>query len=247
MNTYQHFALLYDELMTDVPYDKWIVFIEQMMGKYGNESKHILDLGCGTGSISIPLASKGYTVTGIDLSEDMLTVAQAKAIQRGVNVTFYQQDMRELSNFSCFDVIGIFCDSLNYLKNEEEVQKTFQNVYNQLVPNGLFLFDVHSIYKVTEKFLGHTYSSNDENISFIWNCYEDVLKDSVEHELTFFVKQNDHLYKRFDEVHVQRTFAVELYKKWLEQAGFQILEITADFSNLPPVDTSERIFFAAKK
>lgn len=244
--SYQHFAHVYDELMTDAPYENWLNFIERNIEKYGNGGKRLLDLGCGTGTLSIPLSAKGFDVTGIDLSEEMLAIAQTKSMEAGVHVAYYQQDMRELSGFKPFDVIGVFCDALNYLCSEQDVETTITNIYNQLAPGGLLLFDVHSIYKIDQIFIDQTYCSSEEDISYIWNCFAGEADHSVEHELTFFVKQND-FYKRFDEYHYQRTFPVDSYKQWIEQAGFELLEVTADFTEESPAETSERIFFAARK
>ncbi|HHY72942.1 MAG TPA: class I SAM-dependent methyltransferase [Bacillus bacterium] len=244
--SYQHFALLYDDLMTDVPYENWLDFIMKNIESYGNGGKRLLDLGCGTGTLSIPLAENGYDVTGIDLSEEMLAIAQAKSIDACVNIPFYQQDMSELAGFEPFDIIGVFCDALNYLRTEEDVERTIRNIYNLLHPGGLLLFDVHSVYKMEEVFGNQTYCSNDEEISYIWNCFRGEEAYSVEHELTFFVKHND-LYERFDEYHMQRTFPIEKYRIWLEKAGFELLQISADFIEESPKPSSERIFFVARK
>lgn len=243
---YQQFALLYDELMMDAPYENWLHFIYRNIEKYGNGGKRLLDLGCGTGTLSIPLAKHGFEVTGIDLSEEMLSIGQEKSMEAGVQIAYYQQDMRKLDGFKPFDVIGVFCDSLNYLKTEEDVKTTINNIYSLLLPGGLLLFDVHSTYKMNEIFIDQTYSSNDEEISYIWNCFAGEDAYSVEHELTFFVKQND-VYNRFDEFHFQRTFPVQNYQQWLTEAGFELLEITADFQEEGPAPNSERIFFAARK
>ncbi len=244
--SYQHFALLYDELMMDAPYENWLQFIMKNIKKYGNGGKRLLDLGCGTGTLSIPLSVQGYNITGVDLSEEMLAIAQAKSIEAGVQIAYYQQDMRELEGFEPFDIIGVFCDSLNYLRTEQDVELTFKNIYDHLLPGGLFLFDVHSIYKMENIFIGQTYCSSDEEISYIWNCFAGDQPHSVEHELTFFVKEND-LYYRYDEVHYQRTFIVDTYQQWLEKAGFELLEISADFTEEKPEENSERIFFTARK
>lgn len=245
--SYQHFALLYDELMMDAPYDNWLQLVMKNIKKYGNGGKRLLDLGCGTGTLSIPLSIQGYNVTGIDLSEEMLAIAQTKSMEAGVQISFFQQDMKELEGFEPFDVIGIFCDSLNYLRTEQDVEDTFKNIYDHLIPGGILLFDVHSIYKIESIFIDQTYFSNEEEISYIWNCTRGEQPHSVEHDLTFFVKENDYSYYRYDEVHYQRTFEIDTYRQWLENAGFEIMEVSADFTEEKPTDKSERIFFTAKK
>ncbi|ACJ33196.1 class I SAM-dependent DNA methyltransferase [Anoxybacillus flavithermus] len=245
--TYERFASWYDQLMSDAPYDAWCTLVERTVASYHN-GKRLLDLGCGTGELAIRLAEKGFDVTGVDLSEQMLTIAQMKAEERGVNLSFFQQDMREFGPFEPFDTIVIFCDSLNYLLQEEDVIATFMRVHEQLRPGGLFLFDVHSLFKMEHVFLHHrTFASNDDQVSYIWNCYEGPWPHSVEHELTFFVRLQEGMYERVDEMHVQRTYDVDQYVMWLKQAGFHVLHVWADFTEQQPTKESERIFFIAQK
>lgn len=246
--TYNRFAYLYDELMKETPYERWVEHVLTQTEKNLVQANNILDVACGTGELSVYLAEAGLHVTGVDLSEDMLAVAHAKAMERNLAIEFFQQNMTEMEGFNPFDVITIFCDSLNYLQTEEEVEKTFKCVYNQLQPDGLFMFDVHSLYKMNQIFKNATFALNEERISYIWQCYPGEWPNSVEHDLNFFVlDEQTGLYERFDELHLQRTYSIEQYTKWLENAGFELLEISADFSPEAPSNESERIFFTAKK
>lgn len=247
--SYQHFAYLYDELMKDVDYYQWITFVKAKLPKesISKSNLRILDLACGTGELSLRLADEGFEVTGVDLSEEMLSVAQEKALAKGKQITFYQQNMIELSGHHEFDVILCFCDSLNYLSSIDEVKQTFQSIYEQLKDGGLLLFDVHSTYKMNNIFLDQTFVSNDDEISFIWHCYQGEFENSIEHDLSFFVKkENGDDYARYDEVHFQRTFDIPIYRKWLEEVGFTVIEITSDFQSTISSEP-ERIFFTAKK
>lgn len=245
--TYGKFASLYDQLMQDAPYHNWTELVVSKKEQYQISGKDLLDLGCGTGELSVRFAKEGFRVTGVDLSDDMLAVAHAKSIEHGHSIHFLQQNMAELEAVGEFDFIVIFCDSLNYLQTEAEVLKTFNEVHQHLKKDGLFMFDVHSIFKVEEIFIGQTFAQNDEQVSFIWNCYEGEEPYSVEHELTFFTLEDSGSYSRFDELHIQRTYEVSQYKDWLKEAGFEILEVFADFENDPPNSNSERIFFICKK
>lgn len=246
--SYEKFAYLYDELMQDAPYDLWVDFVQRKRKKYDVQGKSLLDLACGTGELSVRFAKEGLEVTGVDLSEDMLSVAQAKSEGMGMKIPFFQQDMAELGGFEQFDMIGIFCDSLNYLLSEEMIEKTFLNVYHYLKKGGLFLFDVHSLYKVNQQFVNHSFSYNGDDLAYIWNSFSGEFTNSVEHELSFFVlDEQSGKYDRFDEVHFQRTFPIEQYSKWLHQTGFNLLEITADFESKEPQSSSERIFFVVQK
>ncbi|WP_226667324.1 class I SAM-dependent DNA methyltransferase [Metabacillus litoralis] len=246
---YQGFAYIYDQLMKDAPYDQWAELILDVFSKHQPNTKNVLDVGCGTGEIATRLAKKQLNVTGVDLSEDMLTVAQAKAELHKVNILFLQQDMRELSGFTeQFDAITICCDSLNYLETKNDVKATFQAVHNQLNAGGLFIFDVHSLYKIHHVFADSTFADQDEDVSFIWSSYLGEEQNSIEHDLTFFVKQQGELYERYDELHFQRTFEVEEYRELLQSASFEIIDICGDFQlQEKPTTTAERIFFIARK
>lgn len=244
---YQHFAFVYDDLMKDAPYDSWVRFLKKKIKEYNIRANRIVDVGCGTGELSIRLAEEGYAVTGVDLSSDMLTVAQSKSQLAGVQIPFVCQDMQELEGFEEADVIVVFCDSLNYILDEKGVQKTFQRIYDQLRPGGIICFDVHSLYKVDHIFMDHTFAVNDLDVSYIWNCFPSEWKHSVEHDLTFFIKNEMETYKRFDEFHVQRTYSASVYQAWLEEVGFKNISIDADFSEPASKEKAERLFFTAQK
>lgn len=242
---YEQFALLYDELMNDIPYEKWIQFVEMKKQEVHVSGKTLLDVGCGTGNIALPLAEKGYDVTGVDLSEEMLTIAQHKLAD--FSIPLYQQDMRELELPEKYDIITIFCDSLNYVTDEEGVKQTFARIYHHLKDKGLFLFDVHSLYKIHHIFENETFTINEDQLALIWNCFPGEMKDSIEHELSFFVREpNDETFVRFEEFHVQRAYEIASLQKWLEEIGFSIVSITNLEMN-PVSEKTERIFFAAVK
>ncbi|WP_226085381.1 class I SAM-dependent DNA methyltransferase [Mesobacillus sp. S13] len=246
--SYGRFAYLYDELMQDVPYDEWVSIVEAYKEKYQVNGMKLLDLACGTGELSVKFAQKGFEVTGADLSSDMLSVAQAKAQAQSLNIQFFQQDMTEIDDLGEFDIIGIFCDSLNYLENEQAVRQTFEGVHRLLKKGGLFLFDVHSVYKMEHIFADATFTWDDEEITYIWNSFRGEGTHSVEHELTFFVlDESSGKYDRVDELHYQRTYPEGTYVKWLEQAGFANVEVTGDYTMKSPEPTAERLFFAMVK
>lgn len=243
---YEKFSYLYDRLMEDVPYDKWVDIVKKMGEKYKVTGKRFLDLACGTGELAIRFAKEGYQVTGVDLSPEMLSNAYWKAEEENCEISFIEQNMTELSLINKFHIVGIFCDSLNYLQTEEEVKETFQNVYTHLEDQGLFLFDVHSLYKMNHIFKNQLFSYDNGEICYIWFSKEGEYPNSVEHEITFFVEDEHGKYDRFDEVHFQRTFSIDEYSEWLKEAGFTLLEMFGDFKQ-PYSPESERILFVAKK
>lgn len=246
--SYERFAYVYDYLMQDVPYDGWLEFVNKQAKAYSIQGGSVLDIACGTGELSLRLVRDGYDVTGVDLSQDMLMVAQEKALEMNVKLHLFQQDMSKLDSLGEYDLITIFCDSLNYLEDEKDVENTFKSVYAHLKNDGLFLFDVHSIFKMTQIFINQTFTHTDEHVSYIWDCFPGEVPNSVEHELTFFVKDEEtEQYERVEELHKQRTYPILTIKEWLEGAGFEVLNISADFEEEAPTDHSERIFFTCKK
>jgi len=246
--TYERFAYVYDELMKDAPYEKWLMILTAKLEQYGIDGRKVLDLACGTGEMTVELAQHGFEVTGVDLSDEMLLVANEKAVKLGLSIPLFQQNMAELEGLGQFDCVTIFCDSLNYLRDEEDIVKTFSRVHEHLKDGGLFMFDIHSLYKMEEVFSDHTFAVNGEEVSYIWDCFPGEEPYSVEHDLSFFVRDEESgLYDRFDELHYQRTYPVEQYKKWLEQAGFTFSEILADLEEAPLVTETERILFVASK
>jgi ubiquinone/menaquinone biosynthesis C-methylase UbiE len=245
---YRDFASVYDELMSEAPYDDWMKWIDRTLLAAEKENGSVLDLACGTGELSIRLARKGYDVTGVDISEEMLSIAIQKSLSHKLLIDFYHQDMRELAGHEHrFDAVVICCDSLNYLPGEDDVLKTFQAVSKTLTPSGLLLFDVHSLYKMNQLFPGFNYADDDEDISVIWRSYKGDTENSVFHEMVFYVNRGDDTYIRYDETHIQKTLPIDLYIKYLEKAGFTLQSLTADFTDKSPSDTSERLFFVAKK
>jgi ubiquinone/menaquinone biosynthesis C-methylase UbiE len=244
---YEKFAFTYDALMDGAPYDDWVQFTQYFLQKFRPESKSILDIGCGTGEISIRLKEKGYNVTGIDISEDMLAIASEKSSRKNMNITWINQDMKELAVPTYYDVAISYCDVVNYLTSEEEIKKTFSNVNKALKDKGLFLFDIHSESYINNFLMHQTFAEVRDDISFIWFCEEGDKKSTVEHYLTFFVKNRTGTFDRFDEFHIQRTFPISFYQKSLQHSGFDILSVTSDFSFHTLREAGDRIFFVCQK
>ncbi|WP_040056825.1 class I SAM-dependent DNA methyltransferase [Priestia filamentosa] len=246
--SYERFASIYDELMSDAPYDNWVEYTKNEISKAGLQSPKILDLGCGTGSMLLQFAKHDLYAVGVDLSDEMLMMAKQKLEKHSIKPELFQQDMSELDLGQMFNCIVIYCDSLNYLQDEERVRQTFKQAYSHLEEGGLLLFDVHSIFKIDELFIGQTFAYDGIENAYIWNSFEGEYPHSVVHELTFFAwNENKQAYDRFEEEHYQRTFSISQYIQWGKEAGFTSMEVSSDFKNCPPSEESERLFFSFKK
>jgi len=245
---YQAMAKLYDMFMDEAPYGRWAEFIQEIFSHSSTEIKDVVDLGCGTGEITTRLATRGYTMTGVDYSEDMLSLAQQKAAEDRNSIQWLHQDLRALDGLSELDAAVSCCDVINYITDEEDLKNVFKRIANCLKDGGLFVFDVHSMNHVKNHLVNQTFADVTDQASYIWFCIDGEENGEMYHELTFFIS-NGGYYQRFDEYHHQRTYPVNFYKKILHAAGFENIKLYADFSlneeNLN--QEAERIFFSAKK
>lgn len=246
--TYQSLAPLYDYIMKHAPYDEWYSFTEEVIDRHQASVKTIADLGCGTGEITIRLAEKGYSLYGIDFSEEMLAHASEKAFQKGLNISWLSQDLRKLSGLAEIDLAISYCDVMNYITNKSDLKKTFENVHHILKDSGLFIFDVHSIFHAENNLSNNTFAEVRDDYSYIWFCHEGESRGEMHHDLTFF-KREGNKYIRFKEFHHQKTYPSQIYKTLLAEAGFTNIKIYSDFSleKEEQRDRASRIFFLAEK
>lgn len=241
MAQYGEMSLVYDQLTQDQPYDKWFEIVNHYTQDLSHKPK-ILDIGCGTGSLTAQLSTIG-SVTGMDLSSEMLSIAANKSNQ----VTWLEGDMTDFSFNTKFDVITIFCDSLNYLPDIKDVNETFINVFNHLSETGVFIFDVHTIQKMNTLFHNQCYIDENESIFLAWEAIVGDEPYSVYHDMSFFVKNTDDTYQRFDESHYQRTFEKDTYISLLKTIGFKAFETFIDFHRNNHDENGDRLFIVAYK
>ena len=169
--SYTDLALIYDRLMEDINYNQWVDYLIRQMENHQAPGKVVLDLGCGTGSITVALTQRGYKVTGIDISPEMLTQAEQKARVAGITIPFYQQDIRNLElNFRPDAVIATF-DTLNYILNEQDLRCVFEGVYRNLQEDGLLIFDLNTQYKLLKVLGENVFTHNTEDLVYIWENY----------------------------------------------------------------------------
>ena len=245
MSSYLSFAYIYDELMTDLPYDEYVEWV--MMHAPAGEYPSLLDIGCGTGNMALKFDAAGYNVTGVDLSEDMLTIANARTEAAGKSIPYFAMSMDELEGFEDIDVAVIPIDSINYVTEEKAVYETLRRIHGALREGGQLFFDVHSLFKMDEIFMDGPFTYDDGHVTYIWHTEPGEHEHSVYHQLCFFVEGQEGLYERFDEEHFQRTFAPEQYVEWLKDIGFSEVHVTADWLPEAPTEESERIFIRAVK
>jgi predicted TPR repeat methyltransferase len=249
MNQYKDFAFIYDELMNEVDYNGWVDYIENIIKSENAEVKNILELACGTGNLTIPLTKKNYDIAGIDISEEMLSVAREKGEEEGVDLVLLQQDIAELDfDVPNLDCILYACDGFNYITYDEDLENVFAKSYELLKNEGLFIFDISSFYKLSTVLGNNMYGENREDIAYMWQNYFDEIDNLVEMELAFFIRdEEDERFDRFEETHLQRAYKEEEVIALLKKVGFENIKTYGDFTFESPKKDSERIFFVCKK
>ena len=223
MEAYTSFAVVYDTFMDNVPYEEWGEYLHGLLLEYGVEDGLILDLGCGTGTMTEILASKGYDMTGVDFSEEMLDIAMQKRTKSGHDILYLMQDMREFELYGTVRAIVSVCDSMNYLTEDGDLEQVFRLANNYLDPGGLFIFDMNTEYKYREMLGDQTIAEERENCSFIWDNYYYEEEKINEYQLSLFVedpvlseKTGQDICRKFQEMHYQRAYSLAEVKAALE-------------------------------
>ena len=247
MDKYTDFASVYDILMEHIPYDEWADYIENILKKHGIDKGLILELGCGTGSMTRRMAEKGYDMIGIDMSEDMLSLARQRSEGKEDGILYLCQDMRRFELYGTVAAVFCVCDTINYMLSPEDLVKVFSLVANYLDPGGLFIFDMDTVYLYEEVLGDNTNIMNHEVGDFIWenSFYPDELINEV--DLTLFLKQENSLYKKHEETHVRRAYSLDTIRRLLDEAGLDMLGAYHELTDEEPRYDSERIYNVARE
>ena len=246
MEAYTSFAEVYDLFQDNVPYEEWCEYLAGLLEEYGVTTGLVLDLGCGTGSLTERLAGRGYDMIGVDNSGEMLEIAMEKRVRSGRNILYLLQDMREFELYGTVRAVISACDSVNYLTEPGDLVKVFSLVNNYLDPGGLFLFDFNTEYKYRELLGDTTIAENREECSFIWENYYDLQERINEYDLTIFVREGE-LYRKFEETHFQRGYTVSEVADALREAGLELVALYDDFTREEPGEDSARVCVVARE
>lgn len=249
MEAYTSFAEVYDQFMDNVPYREWADFLQEILQKEGISDGLVLDLGCGTGSMTEELAGRGYDMIGVDNSEDMLEIAMEKRQESGHDILYLLQDMQEFELYGTVRAVVSVCDSVNYVTEKEELEQIFRLVNNYLDPGGIFVFDFNTEYKYREVLGDRTIAENREDSSFIWDNYYYEEEHMNEYELTLFIQEADQkeLYHKYQETHFQRAYTLEEIRELLEKSGLRFVAAYEDYTKEAPGKGSERICVVARE
>lgn len=247
MDAYTSFAAVYDTFMDNIPYEEWCDYLCGLLKEYGVLDGLVLDLGCGTGTLTELLSQRGYDMIGIDNAEDMLFIAMEKKIETGHDILYLLQDMREFELYGTVQAVVSICDSMNYILEYEELVSVFRLVNNYLDPEGVFIFDMNTVYKYQELLGESTIAENREDCSFIWDNSFDSETMVNEYDLALFIGEENGLYRKYEETHYQRAYSIPEVRRALEEAGMEFVAVYDAFSRNAPGPESERIYFIARE
>ncbi len=246
MEAYTGFARVYDLFMDNVPYAEWSQYLAGLLQEHGITDGLVLDLGCGTGKMTRLLAQAGYDMIGADNSEEMLQAAR-EADGGAQDILYLLQDMREFELYGTVRAVVSICDSINYILEEEELLQVFRLVNNYLDPGGIFIFDMNTLYKYRE-LLGETViCENRDEGSFIWENFYEEEGQTNQYDLTFFIREEEMRYRKYEETHVQRGYGTQQVESLLRQAGLEVLAVYDAYTKDPVKEDSGRVCFVARE
>lgn len=245
---FQSIAPYYDLLMRDVPYKGWVEYLHQILDSRGFNPRRILDLACGTGSVSEILTSFGYEVVGVDLSQPMIERARKKASEKGLQIEYHVQNAANLEVFGeGFDLCVSLFDSLNYIIDRTDLATTVKRVYEHLRPGGLFIFDINSVFALEGGFFDQDNTHSHARLRYVWRSEYDPKSRLCTVNMRFFLRDRHGIDQEFGEQHLQFAYEEDEVREMLIEAGFYRVQTYNAYSLLPVRRTTDRIFFLAER
>lgn len=247
MSGYSVFARYYDDLTANIDYGKRGEYFHEIIKKFKQTKENILlDLACGTGSISEVMAKLGYDVVGVDLSDEMLGMAIEKKFDSGLNIQYLCQDMRHFEMYGTIDVTICALDSINHLASLDDVGKVFKNVAFFSEQEGLFIFDVNTAYKHYNILANNTFTYETEDVYCVWENTLVPETGEVKMNLEFFEREENGMYSRSNDSFSEKAYSEEDIERLLAESGFEVLAKYGDDTFEPPTETSQRIVYVAR-
>ncbi len=240
--SYSSLAEVYDKLTTNVEYEKRAEYIQSLLKKHGTGEGILLDLACGTGTLSKGLAEYGYDMILCDLSSEMLGFAREKL----PDALILCQSMTELDLYGTINHAVCSLDSINHLLKPCDVKAAFSSVSLFMEKGGVFVFDVNTVYKHENVLGNNSFVSEADGVFCVWqNSYKRKSK-TVDINIDIFIEE-DRKYTRLRESFSERAYSLEDISKWLDEAGFDVVGVYDDMTENKPSETSERVYFSAVK
>ncbi len=249
LDGYSVLAPVYDRLNDTVDYAAWADFIHLSFDTFASVPvKSVLELGCGTGSMTIELAKRGYDLTALDISEDMLAVADQRIHELGINsVLFLRGDMSDFELYGTVDGVVCCLDGINHLHQREDLLACFSLVSNYLNPGGVFLFDLNTPHRFKTTYADRDYILEDDGVMCCWRNRLNKKGNVVDFCLTVFEENPDGSWRRTDGVERERAYGLRAIQNALKEAGLELCHVGADYAFSPPTADTERWYLVARK
>ena len=245
MGAYEALAVSYDRLTNDVDYEATVAFYNEILKREGLKPRTAVDLACGTGSVTAILARQGLKVTGVDMSEEMLTVAWEKSMELENPPHFICQKLQELRLPKGVDLAVCALDSLDYITNPEDCREAIRRVYKVLNPGGIFIFDVNTPEKL-RAMDGQVFLDEDDDVYCVWRGEFDDETNICSYGMDLFQRRGE-VWERSFEEHREYAYSQEQLKEYLKAAGFTRIEVYADRLFEAPRPGEQRIYIKAIK
>ena len=247
MEQYSSLSSVYDEL-NSADYDKLASFIDSQIRENEHvKSSLVLDLACGTGKLTFKLREYGYDMTGVDLSDEMLSVAKNYAYENKIDdVLFLCQDMKEFELYGTVDACVCTLDSINYLTKLDDVKRCFSLVHNYLIPEGVFIFDINTPYRFENVYGDNSYILENDFSLCAWQNEYNKKSKICKFYLSIFQESQDGKYERYDEIQREKCYSMKQIKKLLLDCGFEILNVYGNMDKKSATDTDEKWYFVAR-
>ncbi|MDO4541971.1 MAG: methyltransferase domain-containing protein [Bacillota bacterium] len=243
MSNYEGLAKVYDMMMLGVDYEAWADYVLNAAATIGLKVEKCLDLACGTGSTTIPLAKRGIKMSAVDLSSAMLTIAKEKTAAEGLTIDYYEKNMLAMDFNSDFDMVVSFQDGINYLTGPGDFRRLAAEVKAALKPGGVFIFDLNLVDKYSDS---ETTVIDLDDMYMVYENNYDAAKKIWRIKVTGFLPEGD-LYRRFEETHEEKNHDIQEVKEALADNGLEIFAIWDIFTQNPPSQNSKRILVVAKR
>lgn len=245
MDAYHNLAVSYDRLTNDVDYEATVAFYNEILRREGLKPRTAVDLACGTGSVSVLLAKQGLRVTGVDMSEEMLTVAMDKAMDLDCPPQFVCQRLEQLRLPRGVDLAVCALDSLDYITEPEKCQQAIRRIYKALNPGGIFIFDVNTPEKL-KAMDGQVFLDEDDDVYCVWRGVFDEQTNICSYGMDLFQRRGDVWHRSFEE-HREYAYSAEQLTGYLKAAGFTHISVYADRLFEAPRTGEQRIYMKARK
>lgn len=243
---YDNFSRFYDRLTDNVEYEKRADYFCRLLSLCGIKGGILLDLGCGTGSMSIKMAQKGFDVIGVDSSVGMLNAARQKAFESGEQILLLNQKMQSIDLYGTVDCAICVLDGINHLPCVDDVRKTFERVSLFMNKGGAFIFDVNTVYKHREILADNAFVYEFDDLFCVWQNNYNENDNSVDILLDFFEEENG-VYYRSGESFTEQAYDLDLIASLLSETGFELIGVYDDMTTEKAAPDSERAVFSARK